>query len=450
MKKAAILMLAIATVLSVGFAFANGKSESASSTAGTSGTPTPVLFWTSFTPPDSTTLKQMVDTYNKENPNVKVTMVQVPGSETDVAKLMTAVRGGTGPDVYQLDRFTVAQRAAAGVLDDLTPMVKAKDPNLSSKYLGFAWAETQFKGHTYGLPFDTDSRVLYYNKDMIKAAGFDPATFDSSKGPVTLDYVKQVAQKIDKMDASGNYTQVGFIPYDTTYSQGWHYTWGFVFGGKFADLAAGKVTPTDPGVVKAFTFMKDWAGWMGPQKVQTFISTYSPPNNPPQQHPFLIGKVAMMINGDWMLNSIKQYAPNLNYGVTYIPVPAKGDTSQTWSGGWSFVVPKGSKHSQAAFDFISWMTGPVGEKMYTVGTSHMPTYKSVLNDNSLFTGNHKFFKEILANDHSRPPLPVGALYWDALTQAENAVTLKQEDPMKALQQVIDTVQPQLNQFLPLQ
>jgi multiple sugar transport system substrate-binding protein len=75
----------------------------------------------------------------------------------------------------------------------------------------------------------------------------------------------------------------------------------------------------------------------------------------------------------------------------------------------------------------------------------MPTYKALLDDDSLYEGNHKFFKQLLANSNSRPPLPVGGLYWDALTQAQNGVTLKQVDPMQALQQAYDTVQPQLDQ-----
>jgi len=405
--------------------------------------PVSITFWTSHTPPDSDTLKAMVDTWNKANPSIQAQFVQVPGSETDVAKLMTAVRGGTGPDVYFLDRFTVAQRAAAGVLTDLTDMVKKLDPDMASKYLGYAWAETQYKGKTYALPFDTDSRVLYYNKDMIKAAGFDPAMFDPSKGPLTLDEVRKIAFKINKTDKNGAYTQVGFIPYDTAFSQGWHYTWGFDFGGKFADPTTGKVTPTDEKIVAAFQFLHDWARDMGPQKVQTFISTYAPPNFPPQQDPFLIGKVAMMVTGDWELNRIRLYAPNLNYGVTYIPVPNKGDPPSTWAGGWSLCIPTGSKHVEQAFKFLTWMTGPEGQKAYTVGTLHLPTWKALLDDNSLFDPQHMFFKQLLSSAYSRPPLSVGALYWDALTQAMNAVTLNQEDPKKALQAVADQVNPQI-------
>jgi multiple sugar transport system substrate-binding protein len=189
---------------------------------------------------------------------------------------------------------------------------------------------------------------------------------------------------------------------------------------------------------------------MGPQQVQTFISTYSPPNNPSQNNPFLLGKVAMMVSGDWVLNDIKQYTPNLNFGTTYIPVPNKGDKPSTWAGGWSLVIPTGSKHTAEAYKFLSWMTGPDGQKAYTVGTSHLPTWKTLLDDNTLYTPQHMFFKDLLPDAFSRPALPVGAVYWDALTTALNAVTLNQEDPAKALKAVADTVNPQLQPFLPLQ
>ena len=53
---------------------------------------------------------------------------------------------------------------------------------MADQYLAFAWAETQYQGKTYALPFDTDARALWYNKDLITAAGEDPAQLDISKG----------------------------------------------------------------------------------------------------------------------------------------------------------------------------------------------------------------------------------------------------------------------------
>ena len=142
------------------------------------------------------------------------------------------------PDVYEADRFTVPQRAAEGVLAEL-PADVAK----ASDYLPFAWAETQFQGKTYALPFDTDARALWYNKDLITAAGQDPAQLDMSKGPATIEAVTKIADAINKKDSSGNYSVMGWMPGGPgaggnagAFDQGWHYTWGFDYGGKFADL----------------------------------------------------------------------------------------------------------------------------------------------------------------------------------------------------------------------
>src|SRR3981081_12235 len=73
--------------------------------------------------------QKAAEAFAQKNPGIKVNVEVVPGSETDVAKLMTAVRSGAGPDLAVIDRFTVAQRAAAGLLADLTPLIKKKEKN---------------------------------------------------------------------------------------------------------------------------------------------------------------------------------------------------------------------------------------------------------------------------------------------------------------------------------
>ncbi|TMB95685.1 MAG: extracellular solute-binding protein [Chloroflexi bacterium] len=171
--KASLISLAI-----VATACSCGGGPSAAPLAGCNAGTTQVLFWTSHTPPDTDSMKHMVDAFNKQSTTSCVKMVSVPGSETDIAKLTTAVRGGTGPDVYELDRFTVAERAAAGVLTDLSSFGAA---NEASNYLDFAWKEALFKGKPYALPFDTDARALFYNKDMLQAAGIDAARWTSRK-----------------------------------------------------------------------------------------------------------------------------------------------------------------------------------------------------------------------------------------------------------------------------
>src|SRR3990170_4367299 len=223
---------------------------------------TAVAFWTQHTPPDSDGLQTIVDNFNAANPDVCVTMTIVPGSETDIAKLLTSIRGGVAPDVYLVDRFTIPQRASEGVVQQLP----AEASDMADQYLPFAWEETQFEGGTYALPFDTDARALFFNIDLIEAAGQDASVLDIANGPPTIAEVNAIADAITQTDADGNYTVMGWIPGGPgpagnpgALDQGWHYTWGFAHGGNFADLEACQVTPTDPGVVAGYQFLYDWA-----------------------------------------------------------------------------------------------------------------------------------------------------------------------------------------------
>jgi multiple sugar transport system substrate-binding protein len=408
---------------------------------------TEVKFWTSHTPPDSDVLAKIVNTFNQANPDICVKMTLVPGSETDIAKLLTAIRGGVAPDVYEADRFTVPQRASEGVLDDIT----SDTQGLSSQYLDFAWAETQYQGKTYALPFDTDARALWYNKDLIQAAGEDPAQLDISKGPVTIDTVVKIADKVTKKDSSGNYDVMGWIPGGPgpggapgAFYQGWHYTWGFTYGGTFADLSACKITPTNAGVVAGFQFLYDWAKAHDPKAVSRWVSSNVPTSQAPaQQNPFWTGKLAMTISGDWRIAEQAKYAPNGHYGFTYIPIPKAGDQSATWAGGWSMALIPNSKVHDQAIKFMKYITGDDGEKVYTKESTHLPTLKDLQTDTSLYDPQHATFLDLLKVAKNRPPLPVGAAYWNALTTAQGSVEANTMTPQDALKQVEDTVQPQL-------
>ena len=402
---------------------------------------TTVTFWNTNTSPiDIKGYTKIVDSFNRANPGIKVKLVQVVGSETDSAKLTSAVAGGTGPDVYLLDRFTVAERAASGVLTNLDSYVKAV-PNLAAQYLPFAWKETQFKNSTYALPFDTDVRMLYYRKDVLKAAGVDLAQFDPKNGPINSKRLMEIVSKVNKTDSTGAYTQVGFIPW---YGQGWHYTWGYAYGGKFADAKGCQVTPTDAGVTAGYQFLADAAKALDPKKAQTFLSTYAAPTNPPAQDPFVTGKMALEITGDWMAASLQEYAPKAQWGMTYVPTPDGKKVS--WSGGWSAVIPKGAKNEAAAFKFMQYMTGAPGQRIYVKDTKHFPTYKSLLSENNLYGPEQQFERTLLTSSLSRPNLPVGALYWDELTRAQNAVVLGTGSVESSLAAVKSRVQPRLNRF----
>lgn len=88
------------------------------------------------------------------------------------------------------------------------------------------------------------------------------------------------------------------------------------------------------------------------------------------------------------------------------------------------------------------------QKIYSVETLHLPTLKALLNDPEIRgERRHAFFVDLLKYAKNRPPLPVGALLWDELTAARDAVINGQKTPLKACQDVEARVQPELDKLL---
>lgn len=434
--KPGLLLLACVIVVSLMSACSNGVRDSHH-----------LLFWTSIADDiDMAAQQHIVQAFEKQYPDMHVDILPEPSQGTgDATALITAVRGGSPPDAYLLDRYTVSQQASIGLLTDLTPLLQKNDPNLANNYEPFAWGETLYQGHVYGMPMDTDSRGMFYNKDLVQKAGVDLSLFDPANGPMTIDEAMAASQKMTKTDSKGNYTQLGLIPWS---GQAFHTTWALELGARFFDPKTCQIIAQEPAMLKTMQYFQQWAKEMNYSKVDTYNATYQPPNAPPSQTPFLTGHLGMAVSGPWDLSSIQQYAPKLNYGVTYMPVANKGDKPFTWSGGFALVMPTGAQNQAGAYQFMKFMTGPDGQRIYTKETGHLPTWTSLLSDSSLISGNQKFFADILKYSMSRPPLPVSAQYSDALDTAQQGVLLGNETPEQALAQVQQRVGPQMQQFCP--
>ena len=415
-----------------------------SACASRSSDPKVVTFWTSIA--DPITMKawgQIADSFEKANPGWQARVVPKPSVGTgDASNLITAVRGRTGPDVYLIDRFTAAQYAGMGLLEDLQPFVD-DTPELKANYLEFAWNEASFRGHLYAMPLDTDARALYYSTDMLKAAGVDPSALDRTNGPPSIDDVIEMSLKMNKTNKQDNYTQMGMIPWD---GQGFWATWGLMNGAKFYDEKSCELTPVEPALLKTYQQFADWAKELGYTKVDTFNATYRPPGSPPEQGIFYTHKMGIQIDGNWALASLREYAPKLKYGITYLPVQA-GDPPFTWSGGFAMAVPKYAANPEGAWKFMQHACGEPGQRIYTKVTSHLPTYAPLLDDKELI-GDQAFFADLLQYSTSRPPLPVNFQLSDALSQAQTSVLIGSNTPRGALESVYKQVNGAMKQFCP--
>jgi ABC-type glycerol-3-phosphate transport system substrate-binding protein len=196
----------------------------------------------------------------------------------------------------------------------------------------------------------------------------------------------------------------------------------------------------------------DYVKALDPQKVNAFAASNAVGQDPPEEQDlFVTNRLGFAVTGDWFLNTMAKFAPETNYGLTLMPIPKEGDPSVTWAGGWSMVIPQGAKNPEGAWRFLQYIAGEPGQRAYTTETAHLSTINALLADSSLFEDEqHRFFAEqLLPTAKNRPPLPVGARYWDELTSAWQKIYLNQEEPAAALATVKERVQPDLQGFCPI-
>ena len=155
-----------------------------------------------------------IDEFEKNHPGVKV-KISSAGRDLNPQKLMTAIVGGVAPDVIHQDRFTISGWASRDAFTNLDPYI-VRDRNKpyavrKEDFYSACWNEASYNGHVYAIPFGADDRALYYNKNMLREAGFVDARGHAIP-PKTWDDLLRYCEKINKKDKSGHYIRLGFSP----------------------------------------------------------------------------------------------------------------------------------------------------------------------------------------------------------------------------------------------
>jgi N,N'-diacetylchitobiose transport system substrate-binding protein len=252
----------------------------------------------------------------------------------------------------------VASYAATGALADLSGDLTSwtEHTDIIPTVLDTAKAD----GKTYGLPWFTGVRALYYRTDVFRQLGLKP--------PTTLAELTDAARQIHaaKPDlygiaVGGKYTYA-MLPF----------LWAH--GGDLAKQDGAKWTSTvntdqaRAGITEYATLLKDdicppaqCANLTGTQSVTAFAG----------------GKAGMTIGGDFNRKAVEQGSVKGKYAVVPIPGTSAGTVAPAFAGGNLLGVFNASKHRSLARDFIELLGGAkYQERMYTA-MGDLPTLASV-------------------------------------------------------------------------
>lgn len=290
-------------------------------------------------------LAELVERFNTRQQDIQVTLEYVPLGNMK-KQLLIANASGDLPDMTILDNPDNAAMAAAGLLADITPLVRTW-PDRKHFFFG-PWHSTYHQNRQFGIPFTSNCIALFYNKKMLDEAALAV--------PDTWDSLAQAAKKLSGPDRQG-FAISAIRTEEGTFQ---YMPWLMSAGGSIRNIASpagAKSVRFLRSLIEENTMSPDVLYWTQEDVMRQFVA----------------GKTAMMINGPWNIENIRRLAPDLDFGIAKLP------RDSLWSsvlGGENIVIMKQGKIRES-WDFVSWLCSSDKIDYYTSKTGYFPPRRDV-------------------------------------------------------------------------
>lgn len=115
-------------------------------------------------------VSQLLPEFERDNPGIHVEVQQLPWTAAH-EKLLTAFAGDSLPDICSLGNTWVPEFAAIDALEPLDARI-ARTPSIRvDDYFPGVWDTSVVDGTVYGLPWYSETRLPFYRRDLLAAAG---------------------------------------------------------------------------------------------------------------------------------------------------------------------------------------------------------------------------------------------------------------------------------------
>jgi multiple sugar transport system substrate-binding protein len=293
-----------------------------------------LAFWNGFTGGDGPFMRQLVEQFNGEHQNIKVSM-NVLQWEDFYPKVPTAVSSGNGPDLAIMHIDQLATNAARRVIipvDEVAAVLGLQQADFAPA----VWSAGVWQEKRYGLPLDIHPLLFYFNQEELQKAGISEPPKDRASFEAALKEMKAAGVE---------------NPFWVTSTWPAHLMWWSLahqFGGQPYNEDGSQAQFNSDAGVEALTW-----------QVDNIQQGYSPKNvaNDAQAVAFRQGKNALTWDGIWMMNEWAKIK-SLEWGAA--PLPQIGSQPAVWASSHNFVVTsqaqKDPNKLQAAKVFIAWIS----------------------------------------------------------------------------------------------
>jgi multiple sugar transport system substrate-binding protein len=287
--------------------------------------------WSPLTGGDGGVMTQLAQQFSQSS---GVTVNHVPQPEY-LQKLETAAAGQTLPDMTVIRAADIAQMAARNIIKPMSAdaLTAAGGDAIAGEFPEQVWNIGEYKDQRYAVPLDVHPLVLYYNKDLVSAAG---VTIPEDR-PMTREEFEAAVEALNKDGVAG-------IAIGTLFSGETMFEMLLrQFGGDLANEGGTEATYNSEAGVQALTYIRDLK-----QRTTPNISGAGDP----EVTQFQQGKAAMVIHGPWHIGNLSKLP-----FTGYAQVPQIGDQFAVWGGSHQLALATEDPAKQAAAGcWIGWLS----------------------------------------------------------------------------------------------
>jgi multiple sugar transport system substrate-binding protein len=383
-----------------------------------------IVLWHGYVDVEGHALADAAKRFNATHSKIHVTVQNYGNADYALQKVLTAIRGGSYPDIVYLYGSWAANMARTPRAVDLAPLIKA-DPSINWNDFWPAERQAVTVGpKIVGVPALVDNLALVYNKKLFDQAGMSYPTPDW-----TWDDFRAAAKRLTDQSAKQfGWAYVNDASEDTV----WRFDallWQA--GGDILTPDQKHAAFNSPAGVAAATLLQ--------QMATVDHSVYLDNGNGNYANLFNSGKIGMLFTGPWDLSGF----PDVDYGIQILP---GNENHQTISGPDQWVMlDNGDARRNAAWTFLKWFTSPTEAMQWSLATGDLPIRASQTQTAAYpkYTAKYKGVGTFVDNQQNalkaRPVLPTYNEISQAMGQAIQAILLGKAQPQAALDQAAQQV-----------
>ena len=304
-------------------------------------------------------VQKLIPEFERRHPNIRVRIQQMPWTAAH-EKLLTGFVGDATPDITQLGNTWVPEFQTLGALEPLGDLVRASKVIDSTDYFAGVWRTNVVDDTLFGVPWYVDTRLIYYRKDLLAAAGVtEPPQSWAAWREAMLKVQKAKKAKWGILLPTNEWNQIIAL--------------GLQKGAPLLGDGGRYGSFSDPKFAEAFHFYVSlYKDGIAPTVSSNEISNLF--------QEFEKGTFAMFVSGPWQVGELRKRLPaSMQDAWAAMPLPSPDGSNYpgaSLAGGSSLSMFRASKHKQEAWALIEFLNEPEQQAKFAALTGDLPGRES--------------------------------------------------------------------------